>query len=91
MVVDKKQDKTKQLGRNRGIPKTQRVLASTKNNSEELEASLAPAEAEVGALAKADHSPGLAKCFILVEAKTLWVLGMPLFLPSCFVLFCLQA
>ena len=24
-------------------------------------------------------------CNILVEAKTLWVLGMPLFLPNCFV------
>ena len=31
MPVDKKQDKTKQFGRNRGIPKTQWVLASTNN------------------------------------------------------------
>ena len=31
---------------------------------------------------------------VLVEAKTLWVLGMPLFLPNCFLsclVFCLQA
>jgi hypothetical protein len=29
MVGDKQQQKNKKLGRNRGIPKTQRVLAST--------------------------------------------------------------
>ena len=41
MVVDNKTTKQQQFGRNRGIPKTQRVLAST-NNSEEIKAYLKP-------------------------------------------------
>ena len=51
-------NKTKQqFGRNRGIPKTQRVLASTNIQFlVEFEASLAPDEAEIGPVAKADQN-----------------------------------
>ena len=45
----------KKLGRNRGIPKTQ-LGFSLNQKSVELEASLAPAEAKVGAEAKADQN-----------------------------------
>ena len=52
---------TRQLGKNRGIVGLSSRPKTRQDNSVELEASLAPTEAEVGAVAKADQKKPVLK------------------------------